>query len=275
MTIKAKTEGQRALALVIGVVVVLVAAGGLATIGFQQKADRQRMADPQQGLETISNSIGMQFVKLPAGNFKMGDDTPGRGPVREVQVRSVFMATHEVTQAQWQAVMGYNPSTYKDPRRPVENITWLETQSFLEELNRLEGTNKYRLPSEAEWEYAARAGSEGMYFFGSDVSQLRRYAWFGSRDRIGTSPVGSRQPNGWGLHDMYGNVWEWVQDCWHDDYTNAPPDSRVWGGGDCSQRVLRGGGWANQADYLGSTVRGSYEAKFEDSSNGFRVVLTP
>ena len=275
MTIKAKTEEQRAGALVIGVVVVLLVAGGLATIGFQQKADRRSMADPQQGLETISNSIGMQFVRLPAGNFKMGDGAPSRGPMREVQVRSVFMATHEVTQAQWQAVMGYNPSTYKDPRRPVENITWLETQSFLEELNRLEGTNKYRLPSEAEWEYAARAGNQGVYFFGNDVSQLRRYAWFDSRDRIGTSPVGSRQPNGWGLHDMYGNVWEWVQDCWHDDYTNAPPDSRVWGGGDCSQRVLRGGGWANQADYLGSTVRGSYEAKFEDSSNGFRVVLTP
>ena len=275
MTIKVKTEERRALALVVGVVVVLGLAGGLAAIGFQQNADRQRVTDPQQGLETISNSIGMQFVKLPAGNFKMGDDVPGRGPVREVRVRSVFMAVHEVTQAQWQAVMGYNPSTYKDPRRPVENITWLETQSFLEELNRLEGTNKYRLPSEAEWEYAARAGSEGVYFFGNDVSQLRRYAWFDSRDRIGTSPVGNRQPNSWGLHDMYGNVWEWVQDCWHDDYTNAPPDGRVWGGGDCSQRVLRGGGWANQADYLGSTVRGSYEAKFEDSSNGFRVVLTP
>ena len=275
MNIQAKTEGQRALALVAGVVLVLVLAGGLAMIGFQQKSDQQQMAAPQQGLETISNSIGMQFVKLPAGRFMMGDESPSRGPVREVQVRSIYMATHEVTQAQWQAVMGFNPSSYKDPRRPVENITWLETQSFLEELNRLEGTNKYRLPSEAEWEYAARAGSEGTYFFGDDVSQLRRYAWFDAQARIGSTAVGQRQPNAWGLYDMYGNVWEWVQDCWHDDYTNAPPDSRVWGGGDCSLRVLRGGGWANQADYLGSTVRGSYEAKFEDNSNGFRVVLTP
>jgi len=273
MADQVNSEGRRAIKLVVAVVLVLVFAGGLATLGFQQQS-KAPVLEQQDGLEVVGNSIGMRLVKLPAGRFLMGDETPGRGPVRDVEVRSFYMAAHEVTQAQWQAVMGFNPSTYKDPRRPVENVTWLETQGFLEELNRIEGTNKYRLPSEAEWEYAARAGSKGQYFFGDDVGQLSRYAWFDANSKIGTQAAGRSRPNPWGLYDMYGNVWEWVQDCWHEDYTGAPSDSRVWGGGDCSQRVLRGGGWANQADYLGSTVRGTYEAKFEDSSNGFRVVLS-
>ncbi len=272
MANQVNSEGQQAIKLVVAVVLVLVVAGGLATLGFQQQAKAPVVVE-QGGFEVMSNTIGMQLVKLPGGNFVMGDDGAGRSPAHEVEVRSFYMAAHEVTQAQWQAVMGFNPSQYKDPRRPVENVTWLETQSFLEQLNRNEGTNKYRLPSEAEWEYAARAGSEGQYFFGDDVSQLRRYAWFDANAKIGTQAAGRSQPNPWGLFDMYGNVWEWVQDCWHEDYTDAPSDSRVWGGGDCSQRVLRGGGWANQANYLGSTVRGTYEAKFEDSSNGFRVVF--
>lgn len=266
------SEAQRVIKLVVAVVLVLVVAGGLATLAFQQQAKSPVVE--QEGFEVVTNGIGMQLVKLPGGRFVMGDDVPGRAPAHDVEVHTFYMAAHEVTQAQWQAVMGFNPSHYKDPRRPVENVTWIETQSFLEELNRIEGTNKYRLPSEAEWEYAARAGSKGQYFFGDDVGQLSRYAWFDGNAKIGTQAVGRSQPNPWGLYDMYGNVWEWVQDCWHEGYTDAPSDSRVWGGGDCSQRVLRGGGWANRADYLGSTVRGTYEAKFEDSSNGFRVVLS-
>lgn len=268
-----KTEERRAIQLVIGVVVVLALAGGLASLGYQQVAKRQQLMERLDELETVTNSIGMQLVKVPGGSFTMGSEA--YGPTREVEVMPFYIGTHEVTQAQWQAVMGYNPSLFKDPRRPVENVTWLEVQGFLEELNRREGTNKYRLPSEAEWEYAARAGSESRFFFGDDPGQLRRYAWFGVDSRSGTAPVGQRLPNRWGLYDVYGNVWEWVQDCWHDDYSGAPDDSRVWGGGDCSQRVVRGGGWANRAGYLGSALRGTYEAKFEDASNGFRVVMTP
>jgi formylglycine-generating enzyme required for sulfatase activity len=259
--------------LVVGVVLVLALAGGLATLGFKQVAKRDQVLKQLDKLETRSNDLGMQLVKVPNGSFVMGD--ADHGPTRKVRVPSFYIGTREVTQAQWQAVMGYNPSAYKDPLRPVENVTWLETQSFLERLNRLEGTNKYRLPSEAEWEYAARAGSKGRYFFGDDPGQLRRYAWFGAGERQGTEPVGQRLPNPWGLYDIYGNVWEWVQDCWHPDYTNAPGDSRVWGGRNCTQRVVRGGGWANQADYLGSTIRGAYDPKFEDVSNGFRVVMEP
>lgn len=268
----ASSDEQQAIKLVVAVVFVLGVAGGLALLGYQQGKDVE--ADQQAELEMISNSIGMRLMALPAGQFVMGEDMPGRGPVHEVKVPALYMSAHEVTQAQWQAVMGFNPSEFQDPRRPVENVTWLETQSFLEELNRMEGTNKYRLPTEAEWEYAARAGSQGAYFFGNDTAQLSAYAWFDASSKIGTQAVGRHRPNSWGLYDMYGNVWEWVQDCWHDDYTAAPSDSRAWGGGDCGLRVLRGGGWANRADYLGSTIRGSYEVKAEANSNGFRVVLS-
>jgi formylglycine-generating enzyme required for sulfatase activity len=269
------SEEKSAVKVVVAVVLVLALAGGLALLGYQRLAKRHAAMQPQKGLQTVTNSIGMQLVKLPGGHFVMGDDTPGSAPKHDVQVYPFYIATHEVTQAQWQAVMGNNPSYYKDPRRPVDNVTWLDTQTFLEQLNRMEGTNKYRLPSEAEWEYAARAGSKGHYFFGDDAGQLQRYAWFGADPRNGTEPVGRRLPNAWGLYDVYGNVWEWVEDCWHGDYRGAPANSRVWGGGDCSQRVLRGGGWANKGDYLGSTVRGTYGADYMDTSNGFRVVLSP
>ncbi len=266
---ESQNKGGSSVILVVAVITMLGMAGGLGWWGAQQ-GQKDTSQNPQ-ALEIVTNSVGMQLVKIPAGRFVMGEDTLGRGPQREVRVASYYMAVHEVTQAQWMAVMGDNPSEFKDSRRPVEQVTWLAVQAFLEELNRLEGTSKYRLPTEAEWEYAARAGSETRYFFGEQPSALRRFAWFGLGN--GSRPVGSKQPNPWGLYDIYGNVWEWVQECWHDNYDGAPTDSRLWGGGDCSHRVLRGGGWNVGAEYLGSTVRGSYPVNGEDMNNGFRVVL--
>ena len=265
-------EQRTVIILLMAVLAVLVLAGLIAALGLWRQGVEQGLV-AEQSLESVTNSIGMQLVHIPAGKFVMGEDAPGRGPVREVQVAPFYMGVYEVTQAQWQAVMGFNPSEYQDPRRPVEQVTWLQVQAFLEELNRLEGTNKYRLPSEAEWEYAARAGSQGRYFFGAEAGWLGRYALFGVTN--GTRPVGSKYPNPWGLYDVYGNVWEWVQECWHDDYTGAPDDSRVWGGGDCSQRTLRGGGWSNRANYMESTARGSYSPTSEDVNNGFRVAMAP
>lgn len=262
-------NGRGSIVLIIAVVAVLAFAGGLAWMGMQQRGDQS--SSTGAGLELITNSIGMQFVKLPEGSFTMGEDVPGRGPAREVRVGSIYMATHEVTQQQWMAVMGNNPSQHKDPRRPVDQVTWLMVQSFLEELNRIEGTNQYRLPTEAEWEYAARAGTQTRYFFGDSPSGIRRFAWVDLNN--GTRPVGMKQPNPWGLFDVYGNVWEWVQECWHEDYSDAPATSRLRGGGDCTHRVLRGGGWNSTGEYAGSTVRGSYPVNGEDMNNGFRVVL--
>jgi len=269
-----RTESEKSglLLLLMPVVVILVLA---LALGFYLRGKQDALVVETAPIvfETVENSVGMSFVEIPSGQFVMGQ-TGLAEPERSVRVASFFMATHEVTQAQWYAVMGYNPSEYKDPRRPVDKVTWLEIQGFIQGLNELEGSGSYRLPTEAEWEYAARAGTEGGYFFDDTDSALGEYAWFGANDRLGTRPVGSLKPNPWGLYDIYGNVWEWVQDCWHDNYDGAPATAEVFAGGDCAFRVLRGGGWNASPRSVGSAVRGSYEVNFEDISNGFRLVWT-
>lgn len=262
-----RTQG---LSIVIPVVMVIVVAVILAVV-----PDVRRENPTASNAAVITNSIGMELAAIPGGSFSMGGD-PKDGvadelPLHKVQVAPFYLGKYEVTQAQWQRVMGDNPSAYLHPQRPVEQVTWLEAQSFVERLNRLEGTSLYRLPSEAEWEYAARAGTTGKWYFGDDESQLGRYAWFGQRDDMGTQPVGRGMPNPWGLFDMYGNVWEWVQDCWHDNYSGAPGEGTIWSGGDCSRRMLRGGGWSSPAGYARSAVRGSSPPEMNDPSNGFRI----
>jgi formylglycine-generating enzyme required for sulfatase activity len=257
------------IALVVPVLVVI----GLAVMLALVPGRREKPAST--ALQPVVNSAGIELVPIPGGSFIMGGDPAGHVddelPAHPVRVAPFYLGRYEVTQAQWQAVMGYNPSSYKHPQRPVDQVTWLEVQSFISKLNRMEGTSLYRLPTEAEWEYAARAGTTGRWSFGDDPSQLERYAWVGQRGDIGTQPVGGRLPNPWGLYDMYGNVWEWVQDCWHDDYQNAPHEAVAWGGGDCSRRMLRGGAWNSPPDYARSAVRGSYSPQLNDPANGFRI----
>jgi len=256
--------------IVIPVVVVIVVAVILAVL-----PDVRRENPTASNAPVITNSIGMKLVAIPGGSFLMGGD-PKDGiadelPPHIVRVAPFYLGKYEVTQAQWQAVMGDNPSTYKHPQRPVDQVTWLEVQSFIERLNRREGTSLYRLPSEAEWEYAARAGTTAKWFFGDDGQALDRFAWFGQQGDIGTRPVGRGEANPWGLFDIYGNVWEWVADCWHDNYKNAPQDAAIWSGGDCSRRMLRGGAWNSPAQYVRSAVRGSSPPEMNDPSNGFRL----
>ncbi len=276
-----RPTGERTawLMLVVPALLVVALALFLAWILSQLRDTAAGDAEQAGALRVFTNSIGMQFVALPGGTFWMGSPEgvglPEERPRRQVRVAPFYMGRHEVTQAQWERVMGYNPSAHRGPRRPVEQVTWHEVQAFLRALNRLEGTTKYRLPSEAEWEYAARAGTETRWFFGDDPSLLHRYAWFGQRGDVGPRAVGRGAPNPWGLYDVYGNVWEWVQDCWHGNYEGAPADGRVWAGGDCSLRMLRGGGWNSPAEYARSAVRGSYAPELNDMANGFRVARSP
>lgn len=257
-------------AIIVPAAVVIALAVILAVVTGQHSED-SAAGKPQ----TVTNSVGIELVAIPGGSFSMGgkpaDGVANELPPHPVRVAPFFLGKYEVTQAQWQAVMGNNPSSYKHPQRPVDQVTWLEAQSFVDRLNRLEGTSLYRLPSEAEWEYAARAGTTTKWFFGDDESLLGRFAWFGQQGDAGTQVVGRGAPNPLGLFDMYGNVWEWVQDCWHDNYQGAPHEGTIWSGGDCSLRMLRGGGWNSPAAYARSAVRGSYSPQLNDPDNGFRI----
>jgi formylglycine-generating enzyme required for sulfatase activity len=205
----------------------------------------------------LINSIGMEFVPIPAGEFLMGsnDGDDDERPVHTVQIgRPFYLGKYAVTQAQWEAVMGNNPSHFTgQPNRPVEQVSWDDVQAFIGKLNNKEGGTKYRLPTEAEWEYAARAGSTTAYSFGDDPGQLGEYAWYTDNSGGQTHPVGQRQPNAWGLYDMHGNVWEWVQD-WYGTYA-AEPVTDPQGPSSGSNRVVRGGSWYNDARFCRSACR--------------------
>jgi len=213
--------------------------------------------------ETFSNTIDMEFVLIQPGEFDMGSpvNETGRyddeGPVHHVTISKAFyLGKYEVTQKQWHEVMGDNPSYYKGDDLPVENVSWDDVQEFIKKFNKKENTQKYRLPSEAEWEYAARAGTTTRYSFGDDDSKLGEYGWYSENSGDKIHPVGKKGANPWGLYDVHGNVWEWVQDTWHDTYIGAPDDGSAWeDGGDF--RVLRGGSWFCLAGSCRSAFCGS------------------
>ncbi len=184
------------------------------------------------------------------------------------------MGKFEVTQEQWVKIMGYNRSEgMKERRRPINNVSWFEVQEFLRRLNKMVNTKRYRLPTEAEWEYAARAGSTAVYSFGDDASQLEAYAWYGGNSGKETHPVGQKRQNAWGLYDMHGNVWEWVQDR-HGDYNaDAVVDPQGPYMGWC--RVIRGGSWDNNAGGCRLANRDPYAPANRYCNIGFRLVLSP
>jgi formylglycine-generating enzyme required for sulfatase activity len=221
----------------------------------------------------------MEFVLIPAGKFDMGSpsDEEGRyeneGLVHHVNIEKAFcMGRYEVTQKQWRAIMGDNPSYFKgDDDLPVEQVSWDDVQDFIKKLNEKEGIDTYRLPSEAEWEYACRAGTTTRYSFGDSESNLGDYAWYKGNSGDKTHPVGQKKPNSLGLHDMHGNVWEWVQDCWHFDYNGAPTDGSAWEGGGAS-RVFRGGCWDRSAGFCRSAYRYPRGPRDRGNTLGFRLL---
>jgi formylglycine-generating enzyme required for sulfatase activity len=201
------------------------------------------------------NSLGMVMMPIPAGDFIMGSpQTKLELPQHKVKItKPFFMSATKVTQAQWKAVMGINPSYLPGDDLPVENVTWNDCQEFLKKLSDKEG-KVYRLPTEAEWEYACRAGSTTKYFFGEDAAILGDYGWFGANSDRQTHPVGLKKANAWGLYDMYGNVWEWCQDWLTVPY--GPEEQTDPMGAKGFQRALRGGGWYCEADRCRSAYRG-------------------
>jgi formylglycine-generating enzyme required for sulfatase activity len=231
------------------------------------------MAPLALGSTTFVNSIGMVFVLVPAGKFAMGseDGDYDERPVHEVLISQPFyLGRYEVTQGQWAALMGNNPSHFTgDLNLPVEQVSWEDAQRFVEELNSREGVAAYRLPTEAEWEYAARAETDTVYSFGDDVGQLGENAWYGDNAGGSTHRVGQRKPNVWGLYDMHGNVWEWVQD-WYGRYDadDAVDPQGVPAG---AHRVYRGGGWGTFAVNCRSSDRNFAVADARLAGVGFRL----
>ena len=197
----------------------------------------------------FTNSIGMKFMPIKANSFLMGSNNgdDDEQPVHTVRItKDFYMAETEVTQGQWKQVMGDTPSGFKKgDNHPVESVTWDRVQEFITEMNRRDRQYRYRLPTEAEWEFACRAGSTTEYSYGDDVSLLDRYAVYGKDRSDGPDPVKSKRPNAWGLYDMMGNVWEWTEDWYAAGYYGNSSPSDPKGPGSGSSRVLRGGSFVD------------------------------
>ena len=223
--------------------------------------------------------MGMKFRQIPAGTFTMGDasgdddETP-----HEVTLTKPFkMGVHEVTQAQYEQVMGVNPSKFKGADNPVEKVSWDDAVEFCRRLSELpaekEAGHVYRLPTEAEWEYACRAGTTTNFGFGDDDSNLDDYAWFRENSAEKTHPVGGKKPNAWGLYGMHGNVGEWCQD-WKEDYPAGAVTDPT-GPASGLYRVIRGGSYLKPAEYCRSASRSGGYPSYRYYYDGFRVSLSP
>lgn len=222
-----------------------------------------------------------EMVVLPSGRFEMGDlNGDGDGdekPVRTVRITQPFaLGKYEVTQGEWKAVTGSNPSHFNEcgDRCPVERVSWGDVQVFIRKLN--EKTRKhYRLPSEAEWEYACRAGGRHKWCGSDSADAVARHDWWKS-GAYGTHAVGGKRANGWGLHDMSGNVWEWVQDCYEEGYNKGQPeDGRAHDPTtNCARRVVRGGGWDGGSRSTRSASRNWYAPGYRNNFLGFRLSRT-
>ncbi|MCC5897194.1 MAG: formylglycine-generating enzyme family protein [Phormidium sp. BM_Day4_Bin.17] len=239
------------------------------------------------------------MVQIPGGTFLMGspqdelDNRENEQPQHSVTIPSFFMGRYPITQAQWRMVAGYpeverelnpDPSRFKGENRPVEKVRWQDAVEFFQRLSRQSGRS-YRLPSEAEWEYACRAGTQTPFHFGEtltdelanyDATEIYGRGVTGER-RGKTTEVGQFPPNNFGLHDMHGNVWEWCQDDWHDDYKGAPEDGRAWVDDPPKndRKVLRGGSWGNYPKSCRCAFRYDYTRDGFNDFRGFRVVCVP
>ena len=228
---------------------------------------------PSEGPAEVRNSVGMKFVRIPAGEFRMGSTSSEANsdeqPVTQVRInRGFWLGKHEVTQAEWQGVMGTNPSWFSGCGQcPVEQVSWNDAQEFIGRLNAMDGAGTYRLPTEAEWEYAARVGTTGDRY-----GNLGAIAWYGENSGGRTHPVGGKAPNAWGLHDMLGNVYEWVAD-WYGRYPGGTvTDPR--GPGSGSARVRRGGGWRSWAIHCRSSYHDFVTPGARYDNLGFRLLRT-
>lgn len=241
----------------------------------QKSTPQQTTVEPQP---VVTNSFKMTFMFIKPGKFMMGSPLTeeGRGDnetQHEVTItKGFYMQTTEVTQAQWVALMGSNPSSFKGDDLPVGNVSWDNVEEYIQKLNK-SGNGTYRLPTEAEWEYAARAGSRTSFSCGERESCLSEMGWFGEYSSDAMHSVGQKKPNAWGLYDMHGNVCEWVQD-WYGNYpVGAVIDPS--GPNTGETRVFRGGAYTTNANLSRSAFRSDMAQDDHDFFLGFRLVRLP
>jgi formylglycine-generating enzyme required for sulfatase activity len=252
-------------------------------IGYWNSQQQIAMAPAKKLLDKITgktfkdSTTGIEMVSVKGGCYQMGD-TFGDGesdekPVHEVCVDDFYIGKYEVTQGQWKAIMGNNPSSFSScgDNCPVEQVSWNDAQDFINRLNQKTGKN-YKLPTEAEWEYAAKSGGKSeKYSGGNDIDSV---AWYDKNSGSKTHPVGTKQPNGLGLYDMSGNVWEWVNDWYDKDYYKNSPKDNPKGPGSGTNRVLRGGSWYDDARHSRAANRSGLDLGGRGSDLGFRLVRT-
>ena len=246
---------------------------------FTAGGDRETPGDHSHA-DTFDNSIGMVLKRCPPGAFAMGDadGAADEKPVHTVAITMPFyIGIHEVTNAQWKRVMETSPGKWKDDDRPVNQVSWEDAVDFCRRLSDLPEERKagrlYRLPTEAEWEYACRGGTTKGYSFGDDESRLTEYGWFSSNAESQTHPVGTKRPNRWGLHDMHGNVWEWCSDRYGQYPAGTVTNPQGPAGG--PSRAYRGGSWLSDAGSCRSASRNGLGPSRRVITVGFRVALSP
>ncbi len=247
-------------------------------------------------VENLDDWQKLSMVSIPQGKFIMGasakekDSSDRERPVHQVKVAEFLIGEYPITQIQWRKVaklpqvnreLKLNPSHFKGDKRPVESVSWLEAIEFCDRLSAYTG-KQYRLPSEAEWEYACRGNTRSPFAYGETLtSELADYASTyayatetGVAYRKGTTDVGTFMPNAFGLYDLHGNVREWCADPWHENYHGAPTNSKAWNkGGDRKSRTLRGGSWANKPSHCRSAHRSGYPENLLNRAIGFRVAM--
>jgi formylglycine-generating enzyme required for sulfatase activity len=260
-----------------------------------------RLSEPTTATLQLAEGVALTLVKIPAGSFLMGSPEAERGrdcdesPQHRVELKSFFLGQTPVTQAQWQVVAGWPkrwmdlnpyPSHFNGANRPVEQVSWYEAMEFCQRLRGECGGLNFALPSEAQWEYACRAGTTTPFHFGETISN-RLANYDGSLDykkgRIGeyrrrTTDVASFPANDWGLYDMHGNVWEWCADHWHDTYEGAPEDGRAWIDNPVRvelTRLVRGGSWIHDPWICRSAYRFFLSPEYRYIDTGFRVCYLP